>query len=362
MLPMMAGMLTTSIISGQLISRTGRYRVFPIAGTAVMGSGLFLLSRLTTQSTTTDASLYMLLLGLGLGMVMQVLVLAVQNAADYRDLGVATSGATLFRSVGGSIGTAILGTIFATQLFSRLTSQIPAGVDIEVLQRGLTAESLQGLDPVLRSIYVASFVQSMDTVFLVATIVCAFGFVLAWFLPERPLRETIASAAGEVGQEAAEAFGRPADTGNAERQLVRAFRQLADRQVQRQHIQMIVSRAGVSLSPLAAWILIRLEDRDDDVLSRLREANIEEQRMNEAWEELRTKGVLEFDGPAVGFSIPANVSTSKHGRTVKDRLKSARLSHLSELAAEWEGGGDTDAGDYLRTSIDSIVHEVVEER
>jgi len=101
MVPMMGGMLVTSIMSGQLISRTGRYKIFPVLGTAVMTVGLFLLSRLTPESTNATASLLMLILGVGLGMVMQVLVIAVQNDVDYRDLGVATSGATLFRLIGG---------------------------------------------------------------------------------------------------------------------------------------------------------------------------------------------------------------------------------------------------------------------
>ncbi|HEU4721495.1 MAG TPA: MDR family MFS transporter, partial [Gemmatimonadaceae bacterium] len=105
MLPMMGGMLVSSIVSGQVISRTGRYKLFPIAGTAVAALGMWLLSSLDASTSSGVAALHMLILGLGLGMVMQVLVLAVQNAVDYRDLGVATSGATLFRSIGGALGT-----------------------------------------------------------------------------------------------------------------------------------------------------------------------------------------------------------------------------------------------------------------
>jgi EmrB/QacA subfamily drug resistance transporter len=118
MLPMMGGMLLTSIASGQLISRWGRYKPFPIVGTAVMAVGLFLLSTMSPETTVTGASINMLVLGLGLGMVMQVLVIVVQNAVDYSDLGVATSGATLFRLIGGSLGTAIFGAIFASRLGS----------------------------------------------------------------------------------------------------------------------------------------------------------------------------------------------------------------------------------------------------
>jgi predicted MFS family arabinose efflux permease len=112
-LPLMAGLLITSILSGQYISRKGRYKPFPIAGTAIMVVGLFLLSTMDPATTRAAASGFMFVLGLGLGLTMQVLVLAVQNAVDYKDLGVATSGATLFRSIGGSVGTAVLGSIFS---------------------------------------------------------------------------------------------------------------------------------------------------------------------------------------------------------------------------------------------------------
>ncbi len=109
LIPLILGLLITSIGSGQMITRTGRYRWFPIAGTAVMVVGLFLLSSIGTDRPPPHAVAYMFVLGLGLGMVMQMLVLVVQNAVDYQDLGAATSGATLFRSIGGSVGTAVLG-------------------------------------------------------------------------------------------------------------------------------------------------------------------------------------------------------------------------------------------------------------
>ena len=125
-LPLMAGLLITSIASGQIISRTGRYKPFPIAGTAIMVVGLSLLSTMDAHTSRALASLFMFVLGLGLGSVMQVLVLAVQNSVDYADLGVATSGATLFRSIGGSVGTAVLGSIFSNRLSSELSTTLPA--------------------------------------------------------------------------------------------------------------------------------------------------------------------------------------------------------------------------------------------
>ena len=123
--PLMAGLLVTSIVSGNLITRWGRYRPFPIAGTAIMAVGLFLLSRLEVDTPTWEVLGAGVVLGLGLGMVMQVLVLAVQNAVDPRQMGVATSGSTLFRQIGGSIGVSIFGAVFANQLHCRGRLPVP---------------------------------------------------------------------------------------------------------------------------------------------------------------------------------------------------------------------------------------------
>src|SRR5207302_3050325 len=120
LLPLVGGLLLTSIGSGQAISRWGRYKVFPIVGTALMAVGLFLLSRLSPTTGTVQASLAMLVLGLGIGSVIQVLVIAIQNAVDYEDLGTATSGVTFFRSIGGSFGVAVFGAIFANVLVGNL--------------------------------------------------------------------------------------------------------------------------------------------------------------------------------------------------------------------------------------------------
>ena len=125
LLPVMGGLLIASIGSGQLITKTGRYKVFPIVGTAVTVIGLYLLSLMDADTSVATASAYMFVLGLGLGLVMQVLVLAVQNAVPYSELGVATSGATLFRSIGGSFGASVLGAVFASQLTHKLAAGVP---------------------------------------------------------------------------------------------------------------------------------------------------------------------------------------------------------------------------------------------
>src|SRR2546423_8794807 len=120
MLPLMAGILVAAIGSGRAISRIGRYKIFPIAGTAILVVGMYLLSRLGAGTAPWVASVYMLVVGVGIGLVMQVLVLVVQNDARPQEIGVATSTATFFRSVGGSFGVAIFGTIFASRLAGQL--------------------------------------------------------------------------------------------------------------------------------------------------------------------------------------------------------------------------------------------------
>jgi EmrB/QacA subfamily drug resistance transporter len=199
--PMMAGVLVTSIVSGRIISRIGRYRPFPIIGTAVMTIGLGLLATLATGTSALTAGAYMLVLGLGLGMVMQVLVLAVQNAVDYHDLGVATSGVTLFRSIGGSIGVSLFGAIFTATLTTKLARQLPAGT---ALPAATAPDAIRALPAAVRMVYLDVFTAALHRVFLYAAAVAALGFVLTWFLRELPLQ-----GAGEVETlELREAEGR----------------------------------------------------------------------------------------------------------------------------------------------------------
>ncbi len=356
MLPMMGGMLTMSVISGQLISRTGRYKVFPILGTGIMTAGLFLLSRLSLGSSVYLTSAYILLLGIGLGMVMQVLVIAVQNAVDYRDLGVATSGATLFRLIGGSLGTAILGAIFAARLAANLARLMPPGGPGGHLPGagGLSAAALAGMSPAMRAAYGAAFTASLNTVFLVAAGVCAVGFAFTWLLPERPLRATVAATAGAAGNEAGEAFGRPAGEESAEAQLYGALASLSDRAVQRQHIERIVARAGETLTPLAAWLLTRLErDPGRDPLAIAGERGIDADRARLALEELRRRDLIQpRDGSGPGL---APLAPTPAGCDVLDRLVAARRAHLSELAADWDPGRNPDLAAFLTQAVERVV-------
>jgi EmrB/QacA subfamily drug resistance transporter len=346
MIPMMGGMLVTSIFSGQLISRTGRYKIFPIIGTIVMTSGLFMLSRLSPMSTNTTASLLMLVLGVGLGFVMQVLVIAVQNAVAYRDLGVATSGATLFRLIGGSVGTAVLGAIFSSRVNANLARLLPAASGAHV---GMNVQTILRLAPAERAAYAQAFTQALGTVFLVASVVCAIGILLTLLLPERPLRATVAAAAADAGNEAGEAFGRPASSEAAADQLYAALSTLADRDVQRGHIQRIVERAGATLSPLAAYMLVRIDRAHEaSPFVAAHERGISLERVGEAVAELRNKGLVRQDGDV-------QLRLTDPGCDVLDRLVTARRAHLDELAAEWTTGSTEDETTFLRDAVRDLI-------
>jgi predicted MFS family arabinose efflux permease len=357
LLPMMGGMLAMSVISGQRISRTGRYKRFPVLGTGIMTGGLFLLSRLAADSNSYLIATYMLLLGIGVGMVMQVLVIAVQNAVDYRDLGVATSGATLFRLIGGSLGTAILGAIFAARLTANLARLIPAGgtgiAGAPPQDAGhMTAVALAAMSPALRAAYGAAFTASLNTVFLVAAGVSAVAFAFTWFLPERPLRATLAASAGNAGNEAGEAFGRPADEEGAEAQIYGALSTLSDRAVQRRHMESIVARAGETLTPLAAWLLTRLERYPEhDPFAAAGERGVEAERVHLALEELRGRALIsEHPGAS-----PKPPTPTPAGCDVLDRLAAARRAHLSDLAADWDPSRHPDLAAFLAQSLERLV-------
>jgi len=328
MLPLMGGMLLTSITSGQLISRRGRYKRFPVIGTAVMALGLFLLSRMTEDTTVTGASINMLVLGLGLGLVMQVLVIAVQNTVDYRDLGVATSGATLFRLIGGSLGTAVFGAIFASRLAVHLADARAAGAELP-LASSISPQALAALPDAARAIYVHAFTASLSTVFLTAAFIALLGFALTWFVPEQPLRETIAAVAGDVGRETEQIFPFPTDD-NSVRRIERALSLLATRDVRREYIQRVVARAGLDLSPAAAWLLVRFaDDADQDIAALAKSRHVEPRVLQDAVAELSAGNLID---PARrnGGRLTAT------GRSVLTRLNEARRACLADILDDWE--------------------------
>ncbi|HVZ44767.1 MAG TPA: MDR family MFS transporter [Ramlibacter sp.] len=329
MLPMIGGMLLSSIASGQVISRTGRYKVFPIAGTALMTVALFVLSR-TLSSPLPVILTAAFVLGAGMGLVMQVLVLAVQNSVAYRDLGVATSGNSLFRSVGGAVGTALLGVIFVAGFGHDATSL--HGAALAGGSQGINLHTIASLPAPERAQFTQLITDSMETVFLTAAAAALAGFALSWALPERPLRETLAAASADWGKDAGEAVAMP-ESPEPDEELVRGLAAVMDRDLKREHIARIVARAGFDIRPAAAWLLARLcEDPQASARTLQAASPFEPRELALAASELVTAGWLQPrpEGPA-GWKV------SESGCEAAGRLVAARRAHLADLFAEWSG-------------------------
>ncbi|MEW2489075.1 MFS transporter [Streptomyces sp. NPDC048411] len=186
MLPMMGGIVGASVVSGQMISRTGRYRVYPIVGSAISVVGMWLLSRLETDTPRLEYSIAQAVLGIGIGLIMPVLVLAVQNSVPPADLGTATSASNYFRQIGGSVGAAVFGTLFAGRLADALAVRLPSGADLPAPE-SITPQLVHAMEPALRDSYIQAYADAMPRIFLYLVPVLALGLVIAFFLKEKPL-------------------------------------------------------------------------------------------------------------------------------------------------------------------------------
>lgn len=196
MLPMMGGIVGASVVSGQLISRTGRYKVYPVLGAALSALGMWLLSRLEVDTPRLTYSVWMAVLGAGIGMVMPVLVLAVQNSVRPADLGTATSANNYFRQIGGSVGAAIFGTLFARRLTDALAERVPARPDDPLPDpESLTPQLVHAMPAPLRDAYIAAYADAMPRIFLYLVPVLVLGLFIAFFLKEKPLVSHNAPAA-----------------------------------------------------------------------------------------------------------------------------------------------------------------------
>jgi MFS family permease len=347
LLPVMGGLLFTSILSGQVITRTGRYRWFPIAGTAIGVVGLLLLSRLDRDTSTAPAAVYMLIFGMGLGMVMQVLVLAVQNAVEYEQLGVATSGATLFRSIGGSLGTALLGAVFSNKLSDALSANLPAGergaaatADVS----GLDPSALQRLPAPSRDAYLASFTDAVDLVFLVAAGIMLIAFLLTWLIPERPLRQTVRTAGLQ------QAFAAPEDTDSV-REVARELSVLVGREGVIQFLDRASARADLDITPAGGWLLARAaSDGTVDILHLSAAHDVDLDRLREACRDLHTRHLL-TDGP------DSTTGLTPEGARAVDALADARCAALHDLCSEWSPADHPELVRYVERLSDDLITE-----
>ncbi|MFF8870950.1 MDR family MFS transporter [Streptomyces massasporeus] len=327
MLPMVLGLLLASTASGQIVSRTGRWKVFPIAGTGITTLGLLLLHQLDEHSSTAELSGFFFVFGLGLGLVMQVLVLIVQNAVPYEDLGVATSGATFFRSIGASFGVAVFGTIFAGRLGDQLTDafrgvRLPPGISVDTLEadpRGIAA-----LPSGLRPPALHAYAVSITDVFLYAAPVALLGFVLAWFLKEDRLRGSV--TAPDVTETLA---SNPVERSSYD-EVCRALSVLGTRAGRREIYRKITARAGYDLLPATSWLLLRMR----------RNGSVEPGVLADTMPVPLTvimEAARQAEERRLAVRRGVDMVLTDKGREVAGRLAAAREESLAELLGDWWG-------------------------
>ncbi|MGW4595805.1 DHA2 family efflux MFS transporter permease subunit [Streptomyces sp. NPDC004457] len=339
MLPMVFGLLLSSTLSGQIVSRTGRWKVFPVAGTAVTTLGLLLLHRLDEHSPTAVMSVCFFVFGVGLGLVMQVLVLIVQNAVSYEDLGVATSGATFFRSIGASFGVAIFGTVFASRLGDKLTGafrgvHLPPGATPDALKadpRGIAA-----LPPALRPAALHAYASAITDVFLYAAPVALLGFLLAWLLKEDRLRGSV------TAPDVSETIPPNPVQRSSYDEVCRALSVLGTREGRREIYREITERAGYDLLPAASWLLLRMRRYGSVEPAVLAERSpVPLQAVMAAARQVEERRLGERGG--------LDLALTDAGREVAERLAAAREESLAELLGDWwQPGRSTDLSRLVR--------------
>jgi len=349
MTPMMLGMLITSIGSGQLISRTGRYKIYPILGTAITSCGLYMLSLMGRDTTTLQSSLSMFVLGAGLGMVTQVLVIAVQNAVSYRDLGTATSGTTYFRTIGSSVGVAVFGTVFANRLAANLTTAVPAGAEGTCAPEALGAspQALAQCPPEVQDWFLDGYADALHGVFLWAVPVAVLAFLLTWLLPEVELRTATrgGDAAAEAGQDAGGSFALGSSRTSLEELRLILWRRVGKQDPLR--VYEVVAR-GTDLSPEESWMVTRVSlKRKRSVQLMAERTEVSSGTVREVAEALEARGLVEIDGDAV-LSTP-------DGDAVAEQIREGERERLRAYVSEWPDGDQPE----VEELIEQLTHELL---
>ncbi|WP_406135472.1 MDR family MFS transporter [Streptomyces sp. NBC_01089] len=258
-LPMVVGLLIASVFSGNIVSKTGNYRIFPIAGSLVMAAGLFLMSRMGPDAGVWRESLYMFVLGLGIGLCMQVLTIAVQNTVDYSDLGTATSGVTFFRTLGSAFGTAVFGTIYANTLKPKLSSAIGQAAaasgtaPARIAGAAQDPKSLHRLPGATSAPIIQAYAHTIHTVFLWTVPVALIGFVVALFLKQVKLRDSARAGSTDMG----EGFAAPA-SGDSARMLEFSVAKILHSQGP-DTARRIVAESDTRLDVAGAWAVMQVE-------------------------------------------------------------------------------------------------------
>jgi EmrB/QacA subfamily drug resistance transporter len=323
LLPLVGGLLLTSVASGQLIARTGRYKVYPIVGTALLVVALFLLSRLDEHTSTALTSVYFFVLGLALGLIIQVLVIAVQNSADFADLGAATSGATFFRTIGGAFGVSIFGAIFSNRLAGQLASAlrgVPLPHGFSAADAAANPALLKTLPAAVRGDVKHAYSLALHPVFLYAIPVALVAFALSWFLREVPLRATSSVGIGE-------GLGAGPPERSSVDEVERSLTRLGGADLRRRGYERLAALAGLDLPAGSCWILTRLAKQGTVAVEELaRQADV----------------TVDYGRPYVDRLVAENMvvrsngtlELTEAGHEAAERLFAARREGLRELLAD----------------------------
>ncbi|MGW0945442.1 DHA2 family efflux MFS transporter permease subunit [Streptomyces sp. NPDC002623] len=326
MLPMVLGLLLTSTLSGQVVSRTGRWKIFPVLGTAVTAAGLLLLHRLTESSGDLEMSLYFFVFGFGLGLVMQVLVLIVQNAVSYEDLGVATSGVTFFRSIGSAFGVAVFGTLFTSRLDDKLRGAF-TGPTQSQSAAALEADprAMDRLPPELRPPALHAYATSITDVFLYAAPIVLLAFALAWLLKEDRLRGSV--TAPDMAQTLS---AHPVHRTSRE-EVQRALSVLGSREGRRGIYERITAKAGYDLLPASSWLLLRAL-RPERSLSPTRLAEYSQVPLP-----VIEAALQQIEQEQLAVREDMELLLTDAGREAAAKLSAARDDAFAELLGDWWG-------------------------
>ena len=346
MTPMMMGVFASSIVSGQIISRWGRYKIFPVCGTAIMTIALVLLSTIDVETSAETTAAYLLMLGSGLGMVMQILVMAVQNAVPYERLGVATSGTTLFRSIGGSVGAALFGAIFAYSLDSSLRLTLPeAGGMID-------PATIAKLGEPLRTAYFTEFVAALHPVFHTAAALAAVSFLITLAIREVPLKTTISPEA------AGEAFPMPRDATSLD-ELKRIVARITARENRWRVYQRAARQISLAVEPDELWLLARIGENSGHGTERELSArlNVGTEQISRLLGRLVSGGFASkgerglSDVTAEGLSdvtAEGRYELTAEGRAGFERLLARRERDLEDMLADWDRNEHPDVRAMMR--------------
>lgn len=348
-LPMVAGLLAMSMISGSVVSRTGRYKIFPIVGGVLMAAGLYLMSTMGSDSSVWEQSLYMLILGLGIGSAMQVLTIAVQNTVPYAQMGAATSGVTFFRSLGSTFGTAIMGTLYANQLGDLLPqAYAEAGLDPSTVSSpsALHAYADSQIAPI-----VAAYADTVDYMFLWVVPVAVIGFVVALFLKEMPLRDTARAGATDLG----EGFAAP-DTADSAERLSRAVGELMWRE-RRTAATQILAEADGRFRPADFWVFNQIHLRErigvaptvEDVATIHR---MPPDALQPLFDQVTANGYISVENGVLALT--------DSGRAADEELREHWRRWIGRHLEDWDVN-DPDDREALDQAVDRLAHKIVAE-